>query len=183
MVRWKPAFLRNLCNQFGSGFPKGVLFLASVRKDTWLPVVPISISKPLLASRLPQQHKSLSDISKYKLVSWPFPIYIPCPHPSWWPPLSVLRMLLHCDSGHLSFKALTPSQSPSVAELLFGTIPKPRPPPPPHASEGYLLSHLLCQLSPGASPITFSNLLSSLDSTVPLKPPCLTENGLTSCLR
>jgi hypothetical protein len=50
---------------------KGIIFLTSDRRDIWLHVAPISISKCMLASRLPQPEPPAQKyISKSMLASW-----------------------------------------------------------------------------------------------------------------
>lgn len=48
--------------------------LTSIRRDIWLHVVPISISKYMLAPKLPQYHKYLLCISKSILAHLPSPL-------------------------------------------------------------------------------------------------------------
>lgn len=52
-----------------SPLPKEVVSLTHGRRDQWLSVVPISLLKWVLASRLPQYHKYLLHISKCMLLS------------------------------------------------------------------------------------------------------------------
>lgn len=56
-VRYKSAFLRNLWNWLPSAKRNNFLYLS--RRDIWFLVVPLRISKPMLASRLPQHHRCM----------------------------------------------------------------------------------------------------------------------------
>ena len=94
-------------------------------------------------------------------------------------------MSLHCDSGHLSSKALI---LPPTGVVLWQSLCLGRVWSLYHPlflmrlKDVFFLACSIYQLSPGASSLSFSNLLPSLDSKVPLKTPCLSENGLASCL-
>lgn len=59
--------------------PKGAISFTSGKRDIWLLMAPISISKPRLASSGSQYHKSLLYISK-SMLTLPFPT---APHPSY----------------------------------------------------------------------------------------------------
>lgn len=72
-ARYKLVFLENLGSWFSStkGSQAGI-FCTSGRRDIGLPVSPIIVPTPILASRLPQYHKNLLYTLKPMIATQPF---------------------------------------------------------------------------------------------------------------